>query len=73
MKHGGYANPSQGYTGLFCENSQSHDFFIAQLQMQLDNFRQVYNDQRPHKALHLKTPALSYTNPSDPIRDELLP
>ena len=33
---------------------------IAALQEQLDRFRQIYNHQRPHKALHLKTPAFAY-------------
>ena len=33
---------------------------IAQLQEQLDRFRQIYNHQRPHKALQLKTPAFAY-------------
>jgi len=33
---------------------------IAELQMQLDNFRQIYNHQRPHKSLHLNTPAFAY-------------
>lgn len=33
---------------------------IAELQEQLDRFRQIYNHQRPHKALHLKTPAFAY-------------
>ncbi len=33
---------------------------IAQLQQQLDRFKEIYNYQRPHKALHLKTPAFAY-------------
>jgi transposase InsO family protein len=33
---------------------------IAELQEQLDRFRQIYNHQRPHKALALKTPAFAY-------------
>jgi transposase InsO family protein len=33
---------------------------IAQLQDQLDNFRGVYNTKRPHRALEMKTPAISY-------------
>lgn len=33
---------------------------IAQLQSQLDKFRIVYNTQRPHRALEMKTPAFSY-------------
>ncbi len=33
---------------------------IPELQIQLDNFRQIYNHQRPHKALHLKTPIFAY-------------
>jgi len=34
---------------------------IAQLQEQLDRFRQIYNHQRPHKAIGLKTPAFAYS------------
>lgn len=33
---------------------------IEQLQRQLDEFRSVYNTQRPHRALEMKTPAVSY-------------
>jgi hypothetical protein len=34
---------------------------LAELQTQLDRFRQYYNDQRPHRALGRKTPAAAYT------------
>ena len=33
---------------------------ITQLQGQLDKFRSVYNTKRPHRALEMKTPAISY-------------
>ena len=33
---------------------------IENLQQQLDEFRNVYNTQRPHRALEMKTPAFSY-------------
>lgn len=33
---------------------------IEQLQQQLDEFRTIYNTQRPHRALEMKTPAMSY-------------
>ena len=33
---------------------------IAQLQDQLDKFQSVYNTKRPHRALEMKTPAISY-------------
>lgn len=33
---------------------------IEDLQQQLDEFRIVYNTQRPHRALEMKTPAFSY-------------
>jgi transposase InsO family protein len=33
---------------------------IAQLQEQLDRFRQIYNHERPHKAIGLATPAFAY-------------
>ncbi len=33
---------------------------IAELQEQLDRFRQIYNHQRPHKAIGLQTPAFAY-------------
>jgi transposase InsO family protein len=33
---------------------------LAELQAQLDRFRQYYNDQRPHRALGRKTPAAAY-------------
>jgi len=33
---------------------------IEHLQEQLDEFRIVYNTQRPHRALEMKTPAMSY-------------
>ena len=33
---------------------------IENLQQQLDEFRTVYNTQRPHRALEMKTPAFSY-------------
>jgi transposase InsO family protein len=32
----------------------------AQLQRQLDQFREHYNEQRPHRALHRRTPADAY-------------
>ena len=34
---------------------------LAQLQTQLDTFRDYYNDQRPHRALGRRTPAQAYT------------
>ena len=33
---------------------------IAQLQEQLDRFKEIYNYQRPHKAIGLATPAFAY-------------
>ena len=33
---------------------------IEQLQEQLDEFRVLYNTKRPHRALEMKTPAMSY-------------
>lgn len=33
---------------------------LAELQRQLDEFRKLYNTQRPHKALAMKTPQQSY-------------
>lgn len=33
---------------------------IEQLQVQLDEFRNVYNTQRPHRALEMKTPQRAY-------------
>ena len=33
---------------------------IEHLQEQLDEFRSIYNTQRPHRALEMKTPAMSY-------------
>jgi transposase InsO family protein len=33
---------------------------IAELQEQLDRFRQIYNHERPHKAIGLATPAFAY-------------
>jgi transposase InsO family protein len=33
---------------------------ITQLQLQLDQFREHYNEQRPHRALHRTTPANAY-------------
>ena len=35
---------------------------VAQLQHQLDDFRQIYNHQRPHRELGRKTPATAYTD-----------
>ncbi|MFC7503077.1 integrase core domain-containing protein, partial [Nocardioides sp. GCM10030258] len=34
---------------------------IADLQHQLDRYRQIYNEQRPHRALDRTTPAKAYT------------
>ena len=34
---------------------------MAQLQTQLDTFRDYYNDTRPHRALSRRTPATAYT------------
>ena len=34
---------------------------VADLQRQLDRFRQIYNHQRPHRALDRVTPATAYT------------
>ena len=33
---------------------------LAQLQTQLDRFREIYNTQRPHRALDRRTPAAAY-------------
>jgi len=33
---------------------------IKELQVQLDDFRDVYNNQRPHRALNGKTPHTAY-------------
>lgn len=41
-------------------NQQAPALTIEQLQEQLDEFRSVYNTQRPHRALEMKTPAMSY-------------
>lgn len=41
-------------------SQQSPANSIAQLQEQLDEFRSVYNTQRPHRALEMKTPAMCY-------------
>lgn len=41
-------------------SQQSPASSIAQLQEQLDEFRSVYNTQRPHRALEMKTPAMCY-------------
>jgi transposase InsO family protein len=35
---------------------------IHELQLQLDKFSQIYNHERPHKALGLKTPAHAYND-----------
>ncbi len=34
---------------------------IDQLQLQLNQFRQIYNQERPHRAIGLKTPAFAYS------------
>ena len=34
---------------------------LARLQTQLDTFRQIYNEQRPHRALDRRTPVQAYT------------
>jgi transposase InsO family protein len=34
---------------------------LTRLQTQLDTFRQIYNEQRPHRALDRRTPAQAYT------------
>lgn len=34
---------------------------IGDLQAQLDQFREIYNNQRPHRALDRHTPANAYT------------
>lgn len=34
---------------------------LAELQTQLDRYRQIYNTQRPHRALGRRTPATAYT------------
>ena len=39
---------------------QSPAATLAHLQIQLDNFREVYNHQRPHRELHRRTPAITY-------------
>ena len=36
---------------------------LAELQRQLDKFREHYNEQRPHRALHRGTPATAYRRP----------
>lgn len=41
-------------------NQQAPAATIEQLQEQLDEFRELYNTQRPHRALEMKTPAFSY-------------
>ena len=35
---------------------------LAELQAQLDRYRQIYNTQRPHRALNRRTPATAYTD-----------
>ncbi|MCT1460391.1 IS481 family transposase, partial [Aestuariimicrobium sp. p3-SID1156] len=46
---------------------------IAQLQVQLDRFAEVYNHLRPHKAIGNKTPAHAYTATPKAVPDPTLP
>jgi len=67
QKNGSPAHPqTQGKIERFHQtlkkwlSQQPRAITIAHLQEQLDEFRIIYNTQRPHRALEMKTPAFSY-------------
>ena len=67
QKNGSPGHPqTQGKTGRFHQTLQRWlrarppASTTAQLQRQLDQFREHYNEQRPHRALHRRTPADAY-------------
>ena len=67
QKNGSPAHPqTQGKIERFHQtlkkwlSQQSPAKDLKELQRQLDEFRNVYNTQRPHRALEMKTPQQSY-------------